>query len=167
KVKKIDQQIVSVTIRRQDFDPARNNRVTEWLRFCHYLQAEGYFPVIVPDTDHSFDTDELFPGIYVFHECAWNMGLRMALYEFCYLNFFVPSGPSWLGSGGKKVSYIAMNMLPKGSKITTIEAYNKVGHPTGENYRWAWPNQKLVYKPDTYENILAEFKYYIQENEGQ
>ena len=57
-----------------------------------------------------------------------------------------------------------MNMLPQGSKVTTKEAYKKIGLPIGENYRWAWPNQKMVYEPDTFKNIVAEFKSFTEEN---
>ena len=91
--KEINRPIVSITLRQSDFDPTRNNKIKEWVRFCDYLKKEGYCPVIVPDTDHAFNSEELFPEIIVFKECSWNMGLRIALYETCYLNYFVPSGP--------------------------------------------------------------------------
>ena len=67
----------------------------------------------------------------------------------------------------ERVRYIAMNMLPKDSLVTTEEAYRKVKHNIGDNYKWAWPKQHLVYKPDTYKNILSEFKDFTNEEKNQ
>ena len=167
KENEIDSQVVTITLRQSDFDPARNNRIDDWNRFSGNLKKKGYFPVIIPDTDNSFKTEDHFPDVFIFNECSWNMGLRMALYEKSFVNFFVASGPLMLASGNERVRYIAMNMLPKDSLVTTEEAYRKVKHNIGDNYKWAWPKQHLVYKPDTYKNILSEFKDFTNEEKNQ
>jgi len=159
----IQKPIVTVTLRQSDFDTARNSNISEWLRFVRYLQESDYYPVIVPETDKAFVTQDLFPGICIFREGAWNMGLRLALYESSYLNFFVSNGPSALCYFNSKCSYVAMNMLAEGSFVDTEEAYIKEGVTIGNDFKFALPNQRLNWQPDTYENILMEFERFIED----
>ena len=41
KENKVDSPIVTITLRQSDFDPARNNRIEDWNKFCGYLIKEG------------------------------------------------------------------------------------------------------------------------------
>ena len=91
------------------------------------------------------------------------MGLRIALYETAYLNFFVPNGCMVLASFNPRCSYIAMNQLPKDSIVTNKEAYKRVGI-LGDNYKFANQKQRLCFKPDTYENIKTEFDRFVKDN---
>ena len=42
--------------------------------------------------------------------------------------------------------------------------HQKIGLKIGDNYKFALPNQKLIYLPDTYDNILDAFNNFVQEN---
>ena len=162
-VNKIDNPVVTITIRQSEFETMRNSNISEWLRFIRFLQESDYFPVIIPETDMAFVTEDLFPGVCIFRECAWNVGLRLALYESSYLNFFVSNGPSALCFWNSKCSYIAMNMLAGGSVVDTEQAYMSEGIKTGDDFKFALPNQRLNWQSDTYDNILAEFKRFVEE----
>ena len=61
---KIDIPVVSITIRQYEFDKARNSNIKAWVKFAHYLKDSGYFPVIVPDTESAFNTQDTFPDLY-------------------------------------------------------------------------------------------------------
>jgi len=159
----IQKPIVTITLRQSDFDPARNSNISEWSRFIKFLQGSDYCPVIIPETDKAFATEDLFPGVYIFRECAWNVGLRMALYESSYLNFFVSNGPSALCYWNNRCSYVAMNMLAEGSIVDTEKTYMREGIKVGDNFTFALPNQRLNWQPDTYENILMEFERFVEE----
>ena len=162
---KVINPVVSITIRQSEFDKARNSNIEEWVKFAHYLQDSGYFPVIVPDTDNAFQTTDSMSELYVFNEVSWNMGLRMALYESAYLNFFSPNGPSVLAAWNSKCSYISMNSLPKDSIVTTEESYKKTRkQPIGENYRFALPNQRYVFTLESYEGIVEEFEHFVEDD---
>ena len=161
---KIGIPVVTLTMRQSRFDHARNSNIEAWLKFAYYLQDSGYFPVIVPDTDNAFQTEDAFPELHVFNEGSWNMGLRMALYESSYLNFFSPNGPATLASLNARCSYISMEWLDKDSMVTTEESLRVWGNPINENYKFALPHQRLVFKRDTYENILAEFKSFVDDD---
>ena len=161
---KIDIPVVSITIRQYEFDKARNSNIKAWVKFAHYLKDSGYFPVIVPDTESAFNTQDTFPDLYVFNEGSWNMGLRMAFYESCYLNFFSPNGPSRLAVWNAKVSYISMNSLPKNSIVTTEEYFKARDHQVGENFKFSLPHQRYVYTPETYEGIVKEFEKFVADD---
>ena len=155
--------IVTITLRQYGFDKARNSKISEWARAAKYISESGYYPIVIPDTDQAFQRNELFEDTYIFNECSWNMGLRMALYEASFLNFFVPNGPGQLATFMPNCSYIMMNALPEGSSVTTEENIKARGYEIGENYRWATPDQRQIFKPDTYDNIINEFNRFVEE----
>lgn len=164
KAKQITTPLVVITIRNSEFDPARNSALREWSKFAEYLLSKNFTPVFIPDTDSAFIDFIELKGYEVFGECAWNIGLRMALYEEAMVNFFAPNGCIVLAMFNQKCNYIAMNMLPDGSIVTTREAYKAVNHKIGENYKFANQRQKLCFKKDTFENIKKEFDLYMLEN---
>jgi hypothetical protein len=148
--------IVTITIREFGFDPARNSNLGAWAEFARVLEARGYCPVIVPDTEAAFSRQH-FDEAHLFRECAWNLGLRAALYESAFVNFFVPNGCFVLVLFSTTCSYIGMNFLPAGSIVTTAAAYAQIGHTIGENYKFAQPRQRLCFREDSLANIVAEF----------
>ena len=162
--KEVQSSVVTITLREYSFDTGRNSDTEAWSSFTRYLLESGYNPIVVPDTDNAFCKKSGFEGIPFFTECAWNMGLRIALYETAYLNFFVPNGCMVLASFNPRCSYIAMNQLPKDSIVTNKEAYKRGGHIIGDNYKFANQKQRLCFKPDTYENIKTEFDRFVKDN---
>jgi hypothetical protein len=161
---RVDKPLVTITLRNQPFDPVRNSNITAWTKFANHLRALGYCPVVIPDTDTSFTSESALDGIACLKECAWNLGLRMALYEAAFLNFSVTNGPVMLVTFNPRCSYISMNYLSAaGSLIDTPEGYEQQGLTIGESYKFATPRQRLVYKPDTYENIVFEFELFLKQ----
>ena len=159
--KNIDNKVVTITIRDSAFDTARNSKINEWIQFAEYLKNRNFYPVFIPDTDNAFIDDGELNNFEIFRECAWNVGLRMALYESSYLNFFSPNGCAVLAMFNKYCSYIAMNMVAEGSTVATREAYKSVGHVIGESYKFSTSRQRLCFKSDIYENIKYEFENYL------
>ena len=166
KTHKINSPIVSITLRQSEFDKARNSNIKEWGKFVEYLKEHGYFPVIVPDTDNSFVKSEVFEGTSVFSEVCWNIELRMALYESCFVNFFSPNGPQRIAVWNSKCSYICMNFLPKESIVTTEDYFKLRGIEIGKDYKFALPGQHLAWSSsETFENMVQEFESFIKVNE--
>jgi hypothetical protein len=159
----IKDPIVTITIRDYMYDKARNSNIEACSQFANYLDSRSYHAVMIPDTDNAFCEDHRFKGLTVFKECAWNIGLRASLYESAFLNFFPPTGPSQLAVYNPQCSYIQMNSLPEGSIVTTKEAYGLIDHPIGSNYKFATPNQRLCFKPDTFENMVSEFERFVKD----
>jgi len=160
----INKKIITIVLRNYDFDPIRNSKIDEWAKFVNYLLESNYHPVIIPDTDDAFNRMLPFDERYIFRDCCWNIGLRMALYESSYLTLSVPTGPVALALFNKKCSVIVMNFLPEGSITTSRESFKKIGYEIGENYRFLLPNQKVSYLPDYFSNIKFEFDEFINKN---
>ena len=95
------------------------------------------------------------------------MGLRMALYESVYLNFFVSNGCIVLAIFNPGCSYIAMDQLPKGINNSQNEykkMYESYVRNLGDSYQFSSPRQRLCFEPDTYENIKTEFDRFVKDN---
>lgn len=162
-INKIQLPVVTITIRSSLYDKGRNSNIDAWSKFASYLLVCGYHAVIIPDTDNAFGQESLFERASIFSECSWNMGLRAAIYEIAFLNFFVPNGPADLAVFNPGTSYICMNMLPASSIVTTEAAYKAVGHVIGEDYKFATDKQRLCFKPDSFENIKYEFDQFVSD----
>lgn len=154
-------KIVTLTVRDQLFDPTRNTDLNEAERFLHDLRGKGYHPVLIPDTDKAWGLDHRFASFTILHEAAWNLPLRMALYETSYLNFFNPNGSIGLVIFNKHCSYIIMKFLPANSVVTTAEAVEKTGMHYGEHYRFAKPWQRIIWEADTLETYQKAFTEFV------
>ena len=49
----------------------------------------------------------------------------------------------------------------------TEKVAKELGQTIGANHKFATPNQRLSYKPDSYDNILEEFKLFLEENRAE
>ena len=161
KANNINKPIVTITIRDYGYDKVRNSNLDAWSRFSTYLDGSGYSPVIIPDIDGDDTGQTYFTDGFIYKEAAWNMMLRMALYERVYLNFFVGGGPERLAAFNPKCSYIAMNLFPEDSLVDIKEGSKKTGFDFGPKFKFSTKNQKLVYDTDSYDNIVSEFECYV------
>ena len=114
------------------------------------------------DTFSCFEQDNRLDGFIVFREPCWNLGLRMALYEESYLNFFVANGPSIIAHLNKKVASIGMRWLVPGSIHASRDSYEAKGVSVGQSeYSFSEGHQVLSWKEDTVENICEEFNGFL------
>lgn len=150
-------KIVTITIRSHGFDTVRNSNIDAWAEFAKYLSSRGYDPVVIPDTDTAFDSDSRFESKMYFRECAWNLGLRMALYESAHLNLFVANGCASLAFFNPKCRYVCLSGPPQGI-VNTEEAYKLMNRGEGTDSPWAGPFQRTTVKSDTFANIVEEFE---------
>lgn len=157
----VDRPLVTITIRENGFDPVRNSDIEAWIHFGHHLAATGYQPVVIPDTDVSLLEDRRFDGLLQFPECAWNLGLRMALYERAFLNMYVANGPSALATYNPRCSYVCMAGPPQGI-VNTPEAYKLMNRGEGTDSAWVEIHQRTSVRRDTFENLVAEFEDHLR-----
>jgi len=167
KFKKIDRPIVSVTLRNSPFDPARNSNLKEWSKFVSFLKSQGYCPIVIPDTDDSFNNTHPFSDSDYFRECAWNLGLRISLYEVASFNFFGNNGCVVLGMFNPRVRYILTNGLPKNSLSVNKEVLSRSGMGTPERYRFSTSGQHLDYEEDNFENLKLLFFKYVKPEQNK
>jgi hypothetical protein len=155
-------KIITITLRQYSYDPTRNSDINEWVEFSKLVKKEGYIPVFIPDTDACFQRDPRLDGFIVFKDPCWNLGLRMALYEEAYLNFFVPNGPADLAQLNKKVKSICMKFVVPGSLESTYDVYKERGLKIGQRkYDFGEDYQVLSWEMDNFENISKEFYQFL------
>ena len=158
----ITSQMVVITLRNYGYDKTRNSNIDEWVKFAHWVKNEGFIPVFVPDTDSCWTSTKELEHFIVFTEACWNQGLRMALYELAFVNFFYSNGISSIGSLNKKIRLIAMNPVIEESLHFKADVVNSFGLDSGQRrYNFAEKHQFLSWKQDKFENIRDEFLEFV------
>lgn len=92
-----ERPLVSLTLREASHNAQRNVELSTWIEFAGWLENEGYFPVLVRDTETALLPKPAELGkLADFPAAAFNLDLRMALYEAAFLNLGVTNGPGQL-----------------------------------------------------------------------
>jgi hypothetical protein len=149
---------VTITLRGYDYMPVRNSNADAWAAFARGLDPRRYFTVFIPDTEQ---TIEGLPGaldeFVLMSEAAWNVGLRMALYQRAFLNMGVNNGPMGLCWLNETTRYATLKMAPAGVPQTTPESFRDLGFEMGRSLPFATPFQQLVWEDDTRDVIERVF----------
>lgn len=155
----ISKPVVVITLRQYGYDTARNSNISEWIKFADWVSRKGFMPVFVPDTDACWCPNKLLNDYIVFTEPCWNLGLRLALYELAFVNFFYSNGLGMFGLIDKKVRLIAMVPIIEESLGANYAAFvEDYGLTPGQRrYDFSEPHQLLSWKRDIFENIRDEF----------
>jgi hypothetical protein len=150
---------VVITIRHYKFGSARNSNLAAWADFARYLLQRGYLPVFVPDTESL--ADGVPSEISCFHqmtEAAWNLGLRIALYERAILNLGVNNGPAFLFLTDARVRGIMFKMTTPGVPQAEVAYRASLGFEVGVQVPFCTEFQRCVWEDDEFEVIRREFE---------
>jgi hypothetical protein len=152
-------RVVTITLRRYGYMPARNSNLPAWVAFARGLDASRYCPVFVPDTN---DTIEGLPAelrdFTVFPEAAWNIALRMALYERALLNLGVNNGPMGLAWLNARVCYATLKIETADVPQSSLGFIRSFGFEPGKSLPFATPLQEWVWEDDTEKAITEAFR---------
>ena len=155
---KIRSPIVSITLRNYGFDPSRNSNIKEWAKFADWVSQRGYTPVFIPDVDTCWEPDNGLGAYLVFTEACWNLEIRMAFYNSCFVSFFYSNGLAACAILNKNIRCISMHPIISDSLVANEKAYTTnvmtIGDRTanfGESFQWS------SWKRDSFENIKSEF----------
>jgi hypothetical protein len=161
-------RVVTITLRRYHYMPARNSNLSAWTTFARSLDPNRYLPVFIPDTH------DLVPGLppemgefTLFPEAAWNVGLRMALYESAFLNLGVNNGPMGLCWLNERTRYATLKMETSDVPQTTLAFFRALGFEPGKSLPFATPMQEWVWEDDTQEAIGRAFNQLVAKIEAQ
>ena len=165
KLNKITGKIVAITLRQNNWDPSRNGKVDEWVKFAEFIKEKGYTPIFIPDTEACFERESRLDDFIVFEAPCWNIGIRMALYEEVDLNFFTVSGTAAIAVLNRNVSSIMMKTLVPDSMHASVKTFSDVGVSLGQKTYDLFEDhfQVLSWKDDTFENIREEFNKFLAE----
>jgi hypothetical protein len=152
-------RVVAITLRRYGYMPARNSNLPAWIVFARSLDASRYCPVFVPDTN---DIIEGMPtqlrDFTVFPEAAWNVPLRMALYEHAFINLGVNNGPMGLAWLNARVCYATLKIETADVPQSSLNFIRSFGFEPGKSLPFATPLQEWVWEDDTEEAITRAFE---------
>lgn len=153
-----ERRLIVITLRHYAYMPARNSSIAEWTSFARSLDPKQFFVVFVPDTNQTLGLPTEFEGITVFGEAAWNLVLRMALYERAFINLGINNGPMGLCWLNARTRYITLRMRTESVPQTTLAYTSSLGFEPYRSLPFATPFQKLLWdEPDTAEVIRREF----------
>jgi hypothetical protein len=157
-------RLLTITLRQHAYLPDRNSNIDAWSSFARTATAEGYFPVVIPDTEQASPLPpEAFDSASVYPEAAWNLGLRSALYERAYLNLGVNNGPMGLCWLDGRTRYLTFKILTKSSAQTSKRYMEYLGFVEGRSLPFADQTQRWVWEPDDPQIIAREFAAMVEE----
>lgn len=156
-IKDLPSNLITITLRESDHYPHRNSNPDEWLRFARKLRDEGEFVLFVRDSAKAGETFHEFP---VFPLASRDLEARVALYDRAKCNFFVDNGPFTLALLGNAPWLAFVNANPMTGYIPNTPQWWKRNHgvAVGEQFPWSSPEQRIVWKPDTFENMCAAWE---------
>lgn len=145
---------VVITLREAIHWPHRNSNLDEWLKFARYLQRAGETVIFVRDTakaDFPISNYEF----EIFPEASKNLDIRLALYEASKCSLFAANGP-WNLAVFAEFPWLMLNeaLVDDPFDFNTPEGWMKHnGIAVGEQLLWSRPDQRIIWKPDTYANM--------------
>jgi hypothetical protein len=160
-------RVVTITLRAYRYMPARNSNLAAWAGFARGLDPERYFPVIVPDTEQAIEgLPAELEGLTTMPEAAWNLPIRMALYQRAWLNMGVNNGPMGLCWLNDRTRYVTVKMATPGVPQTALDYMRSLGFEAGQSMPFATPYQEMVWQDDTPDVIAAAFARMVQRIEA-
>ena len=150
---------ISISLRESQYEINRNSNIEAWSAFAARLNLQKYFPIIIRDVEAALSPiPESLKNICIFAEIPWNIELRAALYELCYINMFVNNGPAALAFANKKARMLDFKMITEGCGATTASFFKKMGLIPGTQPAFFSPFKKFVWEDDNLDIIEREFK---------
>jgi hypothetical protein len=156
--KALGRKTITITLRQYSYMPKRNSNLYAWAEFARKLDPKEYFVVIVPDTECMMHEPLTKLGEFEhFTEACWNIELRAALYESCYLNLGVNNGPFTLCWLNQKCRYLMFKVITEEAPQTTQKALEDAGFIPGQSPAFSTKYQKWVWEDDIETVIQREF----------
>lgn len=146
------QPYATITLREAAYWPDRNSNKEAWDEAARVLLGRGIVPVVVPDTHGT----GLQSGL-TFDTAAWDIDLRLALYEGAVLNLGVATGPMSLNLlAEKRPPYIMLNILSDdGAPAHKEEFLASHGLKMGDHFS---ANGWTIWEKDSAENIIRQLE---------
>ena len=139
---------ITITIRETHIKPGRNSNIPEWIKAAAKSIPNVLF---VPDTEN-VERDFGFPSYPL---AAFDVDVRLALYERASMNLGVGNGPMTLCTYGRH-PYRMLNPLNDAFFESSSEYWKCIG--VGKQFPWAKENQRIVWKPDTFAAITESLE---------
>lgn len=175
-------RVVTITLR-QTHTPTRNSDLWAWRSFAKTIREDGYWPVIIPDTERMTDRwwhrdDPLSvaedPLIEHCPLAALDLDIRAALYDAATMNMASSGGPFMLNVFLNRPYIFFLEVDgPKtldadgGAHWRPTTAYmTQLGWPPGSQWPGAGPLSRTIWKKETYSDIVNAFYATLAEDKA-
>lgn len=165
--------LVTFTVRVSDIEAHRNSNLSAWTRLAKEIKAEGYCPVFLTDTDVALRANraDFASELLVNWVGPVNLEIRTALYQRSYISMSQSGGPAFINFFMKDSIYAGfqpVNAIPEvfsketgtGEGLAGMERV--FGIKAGDLFAFSNPGQKLVWEPDSYNNIRKVFNELVE-----
>lgn len=148
---------ITITLREAEHHPDRNSNISAWTKFADYLRERGQRVVFVRDT---LKADEPLEGYETYPQASTDLLKRAALYEAALANLFVSNGPVGIALFNSRPWLQFVKINDEGSYVPNTSGFwrDHNGVEVGKQYPWSNDDQRIVWKPDTYENIIEAWE---------
>lgn len=154
-----DPGYITLTLRTSHNFPERNVSISDWWEFYHYLKNKGETVLVIPDMED--DLADRFYSLYAWPThlgAAYDVRFRLALYENAKLNIASTNGPTaMLWYTGCPV--LMFDQL-RGGTFSHQMLTGLNGVPPGMNYPWARPDQRMIPKDSTLDNLVEAYELF-------
>lgn len=148
---------ITITLREADQTPHRNSNLPEWEELARYLRDKGERVIVVRDTAKS---GEWLLDCEVHPTASVDIQTRLALYEAAKCNLFVSNGPATLAMFTERPWLMFAAPNPKDSYFpNTPDGWRTfAGIAPGEQFPWSRPDQRIIWKADTFETMRSAWE---------
>lgn len=153
------QPYATITLREADYWPGRNSDFRAWEGAARELRFAGIQPVIVPDTHGS----TRITGQDHFEPAAWDVDLRLALYEGAEMNFGVQNGPMALLMLAKEKPRYTIFQKPDEESATPAAFLEAQGLKEGD--QWS-DNGRTIWTMDSPEAVREAVREFVKLKEA-
>jgi hypothetical protein len=148
---------ITITLREAAYGSHRNSNMEEWRKFADYLSAQGERVIFVRDTRFALE------GVDGYDTCpaaSIDIDVRCALYEGARANLFVSNGPWSLALFGTRPWLMFNEISGMDPYPPNTDAWWRTFHGIGmnEQFPWSQPNQRIVWKRDTFLNMCEAWE---------
>ena len=149
--------VITIHLRTSNFKTERNSNLDEWYKVYQELKRLKFRPIVIPDFDDCM-RDKIFTKYdwEVFEPAAFDHDLRLALAEKAINNLGINHG-AHVAMVHSDCTYILFKWTTESVNATSI-AQHKVNFQMdyGDSFKWAAPNQHLIWEADDANIILKE-----------
>lgn len=139
--------LVTMTTRENGPEPDRNSNMKAWEQMREHISSKGFRVEVIRDTHVELAQGRGYASL--------DPDLRLALYERAKMNLIGNNGPQELLKFSNAPYLVFGVALTPGWQEHFKRYFNM--NP-GEQLPWARPDQRLVYRPDSFEVLREEFE---------
>jgi hypothetical protein len=148
---------VTITLREAEHWAHRNSNVPAWCKFAKDLMGKGEQVIILRDTAQA---GAKLPSFATMPGASLSVDIRLALYQRAKCNMSVANGPHSMTLFGYQplLQFIKLN-ADDVYEPNRPEWWPKFhGISEGEQFPWSNPDQRIVWKEDSYENLCEAWE---------